>query len=68
MSALVARGFGIGLVPPPAPLPPDDDVVRVPLRGAAAPSRRIIAIVRRGGESQPPVARGLDALHAAARR
>ncbi|MBB6395387.1 DNA-binding transcriptional LysR family regulator [Actinomadura coerulea] len=68
VSALVARGFGIGLVPRLAPLPPEDDVVRVPLRGAAAPSRRIIAIVRRGSETQPPIARGLDALRAAARR
>ncbi|MFB9193223.1 LysR substrate-binding domain-containing protein [Actinomadura verrucosospora] len=68
VSALVARGFGIGLVPRLAPLPPDDAVVRVALQGAAAPSRRIIAIVRRGSETQPPIARGLEALRAAERR
>ncbi|TDD86676.1 LysR family transcriptional regulator [Actinomadura darangshiensis] len=68
VSALVARGFGVGLVPRLAPLPPGDDVVRVPLHGEAVPSRRIVAIVRRGSEEQPPIARGLEALREAAAR
>ncbi|WP_026406254.1 LysR family transcriptional regulator [Actinomadura rifamycini] len=67
VSALVARGFGVGLVPRLAPLPPDDGVVRVPLRGEGVPSRRIIACVRRGGDRRPPIAHGLGALRAAAR-
>ncbi|WP_433324117.1 LysR family transcriptional regulator [Spirillospora sp. CA-294931] len=62
VSALVAQGFGIGLVPRLAPLPPEDEVVRVPLRGEVIPSRRIIACVRRGSHRQPPVAHGLTAL------
>jgi DNA-binding transcriptional LysR family regulator len=66
ISALVARGFGVGLIPRLAPLPPGDEVVRVPLHGDTVPSRRIIAIVRRGSERQPPIARGLRALQEAA--
>ncbi|MFD0903910.1 LysR family transcriptional regulator [Actinomadura sediminis] len=67
VSALVARGFGVGLAPRLAPLPPDDGVVRVPLRGEGVPFRRIIACVRRGSDRQPPIAHGLRALRAAAR-
>ncbi|MBE1535904.1 LysR family transcriptional regulator [Actinomadura algeriensis] len=67
VSALVAHGFGVGLVPRLAPLPPGDEVVRVPLRGETVPRRRIVACVRRGGDAQPPIARGLAALRAAAR-
>lgn len=68
VSALVAAGFGVGLVPRLAPLPPADAVVRVPLRGEVVPSRRVIAIVRRGSDRQPPIARALEALHEAAER
>ncbi|WP_433236147.1 LysR family transcriptional regulator [Actinomadura nitritigenes] len=68
VSSLVARGFGVALVPRLAPLPPEDRAVRVPLRGGAVPKRRLIACVRRGGEAAPPVARGLDALRRAADR
>ncbi|MGP4025450.1 LysR family transcriptional regulator [Actinomadura sp. 3N407] len=67
VSALVARGFGVGLVPRLAPLPPEDQVVRVPLRGAVVPTRRIVACVRRGSDGQRPIARGLEALREAAR-
>ncbi|MFV2179416.1 LysR family transcriptional regulator [Actinomadura sp. LOL_016] len=67
VSALVAHGFGVGLVPRLAPLPPGDGVVRVPLRGEAVPYRRIVACVRRGSDGQPPIARGLEALRAVAR-
>ncbi|MFI0481037.1 LysR family transcriptional regulator [Actinomadura sp. 9N215] len=67
VSALVARGFGVALVPRLAPLPPADEVVRVPLSGGMAPSRRIVACVRSGSERQPPIARALAALHEASR-
>jgi DNA-binding transcriptional LysR family regulator len=66
VSALVAAGFGVALVPRLAPLPPEDEVVRVPLRGDPAPSRRIITCVRRGSDRQPAIARGLEALRQAA--
>jgi DNA-binding transcriptional LysR family regulator len=62
ISALVAHGFGVCLVPRLAPLPADHDVARVPLRGRPAPSRRIITCIRRGGRHQPPIAAGLAAL------
>ncbi|MFI0405651.1 LysR family transcriptional regulator [Actinomadura sp. 3N508] len=67
VSALVAHGFGVGLVPRLAPLPPDDGTVRVPLRGEVVPVRRIVTCVRRGSERQPPIAHGLAALQDAAR-
>ncbi|MGI5167196.1 LysR family transcriptional regulator [Spirillospora sp. CA-253888] len=66
VSALVAHGFGVSLVPRLAPLPPEHDVVRVPLEGAPVPSRRIIACTRRGASAQPPIARALEALQRAA--
>lgn len=67
ISALVAHGFGVCLVPRLAPLPADHDVVRVPLRGHPRPSRRIICCIRRGADRQPPIAAGLAALRAVAR-
>ncbi|MFB4318428.1 LysR family transcriptional regulator [Actinomadura sp. 21ATH] len=62
VAALVAAGFGVGLVPRLAPLPPEHRAVRVPLRGEPVPSRRIITCVRRGSDRQPAIAHGLDAL------
>lgn len=66
VAALVAHGFGICLVPRLAPVPERYPVVRVPLRGEPLPVRRFVTAVRRGSERQPPVARGLAALRAAA--
>ncbi|MCX5447489.1 LysR family transcriptional regulator [Streptomyces sp. SID8375] len=66
VAALVAHGFGICLVPRLAPVPERCPVVRVPLRGEPLPVRRFLAAVRRGSARQPPVARGLAALRAAA--
>ncbi|WP_344595872.1 LysR family transcriptional regulator [Actinomadura vinacea] len=66
VSAMVAEGFGIAIVPRLAPLPPGDQVVRVPLRGEPVPSRRIITCVRWGSDRQPPIAHGLEALRRAA--
>ncbi|WP_327672699.1 MULTISPECIES: LysR family transcriptional regulator [unclassified Streptomyces] len=66
--ALVGGGFGVSLIPRSAPLPPGAPVVRVPLRGAPAPRRRLLTCVRRGSDAQPAIAQGLSALHAAAAR
>ncbi|MEU9112899.1 LysR family transcriptional regulator [Streptomyces sp. NPDC048483] len=66
VAALVAHGCGIALVPRLAPVPDGCRVVRVPLRGEPVPVRRFVAAVRRGSERQPPIARGLAALRAAA--
>ncbi|MFI2190405.1 LysR family transcriptional regulator [Streptomyces sioyaensis] len=66
VAALVAHGFGIALVPRPAPVPEQYPLVRVPLRGEPLPVRRFVAAVRRGTEEQPPIARAMAALCAAA--
>ncbi|MBL1099308.1 LysR family transcriptional regulator [Streptomyces coffeae] len=66
--ALVAHDCGICLLPRLAQVPDGyrDRVVRVPLRGEPVPVRRFVAVVRRGSEHRPPIARGLTALRAAA--
>ncbi|WP_235446665.1 hypothetical protein [Streptomyces sioyaensis] len=53
-------------MPRPAPGPERYPVVRVPLRGEPLPVRRFVAAVRRGAEEQPPIARAMAALCAAA--
>lgn len=63
VTALVACGLGVALVPRLAPLPAHHDVVRFPLSGEPAPMRRILTCVRRGSDGQPAVARGLETLH-----
>lgn len=68
ISALVANGFGVSLIPRLAYVPPEHAVVRVPLFGASAPSRRLITCVRRGSSDQPAIAAGLEALRAVSRR
>lgn len=66
VSALVAAGLGICLLPRMVPLPPHP-VVRVPLCGQPVPARRIVAVTRRGSAHHPVIGAGLDALHHAAR-
>jgi DNA-binding transcriptional LysR family regulator len=68
ISAMVAHGFGICLVPRLAHIPPEHDVVRVPLWGEPTPSRRLITCIRRGSEQQPAVMLGLEALREVRRR
>ncbi|MFC9898272.1 LysR family transcriptional regulator [Nocardia sp. NPDC127579] len=67
ISALVTRGFGVSLIPRLAYLPADDAVVRIPLHGPSAPSRRHIAFVRRGSSGHPAIAAGLAAVRAICR-
>lgn len=64
ISALVAHGFGVSLIPRLALLPADHAVVRVPLRGESAPKRRMVMCVRRGSCAQPAIAAGLAAIRA----
>ncbi|MEU4685180.1 LysR family transcriptional regulator [Streptomyces xinghaiensis] len=66
VSALVAEGLGVCLLPRLVPLPSPHAVVRVPLTGEPVPFRRIVAGTRRGGAGHPAVAAGLDALRGAA--
>ncbi|MES0903341.1 LysR substrate-binding domain-containing protein [Nocardiopsis tropica] len=67
VTALVARGFGVCLLPRLAPVPPEHAVRRLPLAGAPAPPQRLVACVRRGSGGRPAVARGPEALHRPAR-
>lgn len=61
-AALVARGFGVALVPRLAELPTRHDTRRVPVGAPPVPIRRVIAAVRAGSEEQPTIAAGLEAL------
>ena len=65
-AALVAAGLGIALIPRLAHLPAGYPVVRIPLRGAPAPSRHILTGVRRGSAGQPLIALALADLAALA--
>ncbi|WP_275558995.1 LysR substrate-binding domain-containing protein [Streptomyces sp. 5-6(2022)] len=65
VSALVAEGLGVCLVPRIVPLP-RHAVTRVPLRGEPVPVRRFLTAVRRGSAAHPLVSAGLDALREAA--
>ena len=67
-AALVARGFGVALVPRWARLPSDYPIVRIPLSEQPAPMRHILAAVRAGSSYQPAIAAGLDALREIAAR
>ncbi|SFA81266.1 DNA-binding transcriptional regulator, LysR family [Amycolatopsis marina] len=62
VSALVAEGLGVCLLPRLVPIPERYPVMRVPLRGSPIPARRIVACVRRGSAEQPAVAAGLRVL------
>lgn len=73
VTALVAHGLGVALIPRLATLPAEHNVVRVPLRGDPIPTRRVLTCTRRGARRHPAVAAGLDALgeiaaHAPTRR
>jgi DNA-binding transcriptional LysR family regulator len=61
-AALVARGFGVALVPRLADLPAHHDTRRIPITTDPVPTRRVIAAVRAGSQDQPTIAAGLDAL------
>lgn len=65
VSALVAEGLGVCLMPRIVPLP-QHAVTRVPLLGEPAPVRQLLTAVRRGSAAHPLVMAGLDALREAA--
>ncbi|MFI2230629.1 LysR family transcriptional regulator [Nocardia testacea] len=62
VSAAVAHGFGVCLLPRMVPVPDHHRVTRIPLHGITRPTRAIIAATRRGGRAQPIVAAGLGAV------
>lgn len=61
-AALIARGFGVALVPRLAHLPETHRVVRLPLSQHPAPTRHLLTAVRAGSSEQPAIAAGLGAL------
>jgi DNA-binding transcriptional LysR family regulator len=68
VSAMVAEGFGVCLLPRLVPIPAGHQVIRVPVQGTPKPYRRILTCVRRGSADHPVIAAGLTALHAIAAR
>ncbi|MEV8022831.1 LysR substrate-binding domain-containing protein [Streptomyces sp. NPDC086554] len=64
--ALVSHGLGVCLVPRLVSLTAHPRLVRVPVKGTPAPSRRILTCVRRGSAEQSAVADGLRTLRARA--
>lgn len=62
VSALVANGLGIALIPRLAHVPEAHAVVRIPLSGDFVPFRRLLTCVRRGSRANPAIQCGLDAL------
>lgn len=62
VSALVAEGFGVCLLPRLVPVPGEHSVVRVPVHGDPRPVRTFLCCVRRGSAAHPLVAAGVRAL------
>ncbi len=62
ISAMIAQGFGVSLVPRLTHLPGDLAVVRVPLHGEPRPFRRHNICVRRGSGDHPLIGIGLAAV------
>ncbi|MGO1182741.1 MAG: LysR family transcriptional regulator [Micrococcaceae bacterium] len=61
--ALVGHGLGVAFIPRLMRLSPESGAVRVRLDPASAPSRRILAVVRRGTQSHALFAEALETLH-----
>lgn len=53
MTAFVSAGMGVGFLPRLAPMGENQNVVRLRLEGATRPTRRIVAVVRRGSFESP---------------
>lgn len=62
VSSMVAHDLGVALIPRLARVPAEHAVVRLPLHGTPVPTRRILAAVRRGSESQPAIVHALAIL------
>ncbi|MCZ4142584.1 LysR family transcriptional regulator, partial [Escherichia coli] len=61
-------GLGVGLLPRLATLGHADDVVRRRISGAAKPSRRIVAVTRKGSRGSPLIEESLEILQRTAER
>ncbi|OZM79428.1 LysR family transcriptional regulator [Pseudonocardia sp. MH-G8] len=61
-AALVARGFGVAMVPRLADLPARHDTRRIAISTPPVPIRHVITAVRAGSQGRPTIAAGLEAL------
>ena len=68
MIAFIGAGLGVGLLPRLATLGHADDVVRRRISGAAKPSRRIVAVTRKGSRGSPLIEESLEILQRTAER
>lgn len=64
--ALVSDGLGVAFIPRLMRLSAESRAVRVPLHGPSAPSRRVLAIMRRGASSHSLFTEALAELRTAA--
>lgn len=64
--ALVENGLGVAFIPRLMRLSGNGGVVRIPLRDTDAPSRRILAVLRRGARSHTIFAEAISTLQAIA--
>lgn len=62
VATLVGHGLGISLIHRLARLPADPPVVRTPLAAHGAPSRRLLAVIRRGSHTRPGITAALAVL------
>ncbi|MGP9032975.1 LysR family transcriptional regulator [Glutamicibacter mysorens] len=67
MIAFIGAGLGVGLLPRLATLGHADDVVRRRISGAAKPSRRIVAVTRKGSRGSPLIEESLEILQRTAK-
>lgn len=68
MIAFIAAGLGVGLLPRLATLGSEENVVRRRISGAAKPSRRIVAVTRKGSRGAPLIDESLTTLQETAER
>src|SRR5699024_8308364 len=64
--SLVGDGLGVAFIPRLMRLSGHSRAVRVPLHGPSAPSRRVLAVLRRGASDHALFAEALDELRSAA--
>src|SRR5699024_6227303 len=61
-TALVADGFGVCLVSRLAQWPDNHPVMRIPLRGAHTPARRVVVVTRAGAQGRKSIELALSVL------
>jgi DNA-binding transcriptional LysR family regulator len=62
VSAFVAQGLGVCLLPRLVPIPSQHAVARLPLHGTSVPSRRFVTCTRRGSSGHPALSAALATL------